>query len=877
MKRIFVVLLAAVFTMIPLCCPAADISLQQTLYISSVRWYAGAAQSANKISALHAGDTYGTVTALVEVAKNTASAAANGTMLVGEVLDGSGNVTDRIFRSARLEDKTVAELIFQNVQPKTAQDKLRIYLWDGVAEMRPLAQAQELCTTAEKVDEAARDMQIIRERIAKDFNLYSTSANPQSVLNKLGSDGRFTDIDYTSHAQTTWLVSNALTNVTTMLRAYYSEGNSWYHNSELFEKCELVLRDWAEHKDEYYSTNWWYQSIDVPKKMSTILLYPLPEDRDYLPALRAVAKKGIPIVDESKVHKAIDGNTKGESTGGNLTDILQVAVKVAAATNDADSMKNTVQYLLDNELSVFSHGGGGEGIMIDGTFHQHGDLFYSGSYGSVFCGGINMILGYLADTQFMVSERALNAYADFILDGHSWLFRGNGSDFACFGRAISRRGGVGGSVRNDSLGAANVLLTVPGLERRQELLALKNSRLSGTDSGFNGAKHFWTSDFTAVHRNDFYVGIRNSSSRNKNTEYMNGENSKGYYIADGATVIMKTGQEYYNIFPCWDWSKIPGTTTAYVPFANMPSPAAEKGANAFVGGVTDGLYAVTAMDYSHNGTAAKKANFVFEKGFMALGAGITGTGSKEVFTTLNQCLLNGNVQYSSNGTNAQTLAKGDERTVADVSWVLHGGVGYYFPENQNAVIGNNTKSGTWQSINSSQNASTVTQDIFALSLSHGTDPQNASYAYTVLPAATANTLAAYQQNPDMVEVSNTAKCQAVWSKQANSAGIVFWSQGIANYKESVTLPASVTGLDSDLTITAEKDPCIVLLTKKGSRWELCVSNPKNTGLANTIISINRKLSGSGAVTEDGKTTVTVELPQGLERGKTAIVTLTEVQ
>lgn len=129
----------------------------------------------------------------------------------------------------------------------------------------------------------------------------------------------------------------------------------------------------------------------------------------------------------------------------------------------------------------------------------------------------------------------------------------------------------------------------------------------------------------------------------------------------------------------------------------------------------------------------------------------------------------------------------------------------------------------------------------------------------------------------MVEVSNTAKCQAVWSKQANSAGIVFWSQGIANYKESVTLPASVTGLDSDLTITAEKDPCIVLLTKKGSRWELCVSNPKNTGLANTIISINRKLSGSGAVTEDGKTTVTVELPQGLERGKTAIVTLTEVQ
>ncbi len=874
MKRIFMFVLAAVFVTIPYCCPAADISLQQQVYISSVRWYAGAAQSANKISALHPGDTYGTVTALVEVAKNTAAAPVNGTMLIGEVLDESGNVTDRVFRSARLEDKTIHELTFQRVQPKTVRDKLRIYLWDGVAEMRPMAQVQELGTTAEQVDETAHDMQIIRERIAKDFNLYSTSANPQSVLDKLGSDGRFNDIDYSIHSQTNWNVSSALTNVTTMLKAYYSEGNRWYHNSELFEKCEAVLRDWAQHKDEYYSSNWWYQSIDVPKKMSTILLYPLPEDADYLPALRAVAKKGMPTVDESKPHKT----ASSQGTGGNLIDELQTSVKIAVATDDADSMKNIVQYLLDNELSVFSHGDGGEGIMIDGMFHQHGDLLYNGSYGSVFCGGVNMILGYLADTQFMVSERALNAYADFILDGHSWLFRGNGSDFACFGRAISRRGGVGESVRRDSLGAANVLLTVPGLERRQELLALKNSRLSGTDAGFDGAKHFWTSDFTAVHRNDFYVGIRNSSNRNQYAEYMNGENSKGYYIADGATVIMKTGREYYNIFPCWDWSKIPGTTTAYHSFETIPATNNKaKGAKEFVGGVSNGLYAVTAMDYSHNGVAAKKANFVFDKGFTALGAGITGTGSNEVFTTLNQCLLNGNVQYSGDGTNAQTLPKADERTVADVSWVLHDGVGYYFPEKQNAVIGNNAKSGTWQSINSTQNASVETQNIFALSLSHGTAPQNASYAYTVLPVATANTLAAYRQNPDMVAVANTEKCQAVWSKQANSAGIVFWTQGVPNYQQSVTLPAAVTGLDSDLTITAEKDPCIVLLTKKGNQWELCVSNPKNTSLANTIISINRKLSGSGAVTENEKTTVTVELPQGLERGKTTTVLLTEIQ
>lgn len=875
MRKILTLLLAAVLTMVPFVCPAADISLEQDVFISSVRWYAGAAESENKISALHTGEQYATITALVEVAQYTANVPTTDAMLVGEVLDGDGNVTNRIIQSQSQVDRAIFQLEFQNVQPATEQDKIRVYIWDGTADMTPLTQVQELRSTSEVIDEVALDMQTIRARIQADVGLYSTTANPQSLLNKLGSDGKFTDIDYTSHSQTTWAVSNALTNVTTMLKAYYSEGNRWYQNSELFEKCELVLRDWAENKDNYYSTNWWYQTIDIPKKMSTVLLYPLPEDADYLPALQEEAKEGLPEIDKSTLHKVPAGSKI--DAGGNMTDGLQTAIKIAAATNDADVMENIVRYLLDNELSIFDNANGGEGIMADGSLHQHGALFYNGSYGSVFCSGVNMLLEYLADTRFMVSDRALNTYADFILDGHSWMFRGNGSDFACYGRAISRSGGVNSSIRSNSLEAVNVLLTLPGVERRQELLSLKNTRLDGTDYGFNGAKHFWTSDYTAVHRDDFYIGIRNSSNRNKNTEYMNGENSKGYYIADGATVIMKTGREYYDIFPCWDWSKIPGTTTAYLPFASIPSPSAEYGARQFVGGVTNGLYAVTAMDYSHNGVTAKKANFVFDDGFTALGAGITGTGTNVVYTTLNQCLLNGNVQYSNNGTTAQTLSQSSEQTVTDVSWVLHDGVGYYFPQKSDVVISNSTRTGTWRSINSSQGSTTVTKDIFALSVNHGTQPQDDTYAYTVLPSAEASDLTAYQQNPDMIEVSNNEKCSAVWSKKANSAGIVFWSQGISNYKESVTIPASVTGLDSDLTVTAEKDPCLILLTKKGNQWELSVSNPKNDTLASTVISIDRELSGDGATAENGKTTITVDLPQGLEAGSTTTVILTEVQ
>ena len=71
MRKILTLLLAAVLTMVPFVCPAADISLEQDVFISSVRWYAGPAESENKISALHTGEQYATITALVEVAQYT--------------------------------------------------------------------------------------------------------------------------------------------------------------------------------------------------------------------------------------------------------------------------------------------------------------------------------------------------------------------------------------------------------------------------------------------------------------------------------------------------------------------------------------------------------------------------------------------------------------------------------------------------------------------------------------------------------------------------------------------------------------------------------------------------------------------------------------
>ncbi|EOR94162.1 hypothetical protein ADIARSV_2657 [Arcticibacter svalbardensis MN12-7] len=54
------------------------------------------------------------------------------------------------------------------------------------------------------------------------------------------------------------------------------------------------------------------------------------------------------------------------------------------------------------------------------------------------------------------------------------------------------------------------------------------------------------------------------SSRTRGTESLNNENLLPNWLPFGATAIIRTGDEYYNIFGVWDWTKIPGVTNPAV-------------------------------------------------------------------------------------------------------------------------------------------------------------------------------------------------------------------------------------------------------------------------------------------------------------------------
>ena len=684
------------------------------------------------------------------------------------------------------------------------------------------------------------DIKEIRNRL-QSGSLFSTTADPTDAVKTLNSNGTYS-VNYTLGSS----LELVLNKIKTMVQAYMSPGNKYYQNASLKDSIDRALRDWANKN--YQNTNWWYNQIFVPARMTDLLMYNLPE-ADYTKKLVDIARRGLPEKDRS-----------GNNTGANHTDKLITALRLGVATNNTGILQD-VRDQLENELNIYMSGQ--EGIMPDGTFQQHGALLYSGSYGVVFVNGVNSLLGYLNGTEFMVSDRAVNTYADFILNGLQYIFRGDTFDFGTSGRAISRENAIRNTVQTCVKNAVDVLLSIPGTDRKAELQALNDMRLSGTDNPGNMVKHFWTSDFTVVQRPDYYISVRGASTRMKKAEFMNGENSKGYFLADGATEILRDGSEYMNIFPVWDWSKIPGVTAVQVSGSSFPATDNdEKGGSPFVGGVSDGNNAVTAVTLHNTKPAtaldARKAYFNFSAGLMALGNGITSKLSAEVVTSLNQTLLKGDVIYS-DGT-IETMAPNTTNAVPNVSWVLHNGMGYIFSVPQTVTISNKTQTGKWSDINTDQSTKIVSADVFGLYQSHGKTPTNAGYSYTVLPNTTQNDIQAYVSAPGMVEVANSSTVSAVWSNDDQALGVVFWNSG------AVTVDASVTGMAKDLTVSANR-PCVLLITGANDVWTVSAANPANEAM-NLNLTVNRNWNGYGAAYTDGVTAITINLPDGILAGST---------
>ncbi|MFD2037172.1 polysaccharide lyase family 8 super-sandwich domain-containing protein [Belliella marina] len=614
------------------------------------------------------------------------------------------------------------------------------------------------------------DFQTIMDRVFDNYQSSPTTtnldANVANLLSGLQADGYWNDISYTDQSQTNWSPDTHIKRIGVLTKAYTRNSSSYFEDNDLHSKIISAMVYWTNLNPEPSSSNWWYRSISVPLEVGRILI--------------SMRKSNVGISSQletamiSWMLKSVPITTSPGKDGSNLTDICQHFIMRACLLEDGDLLNYAVTQS-SNSIFITT----GEGIQRDNSFRAHGPQLYVYGYGREYLSGIRNIAVNTTGTAYAISAEKIAIISDFTRNGFIKTSRGAFADYNAFGRGISRvnatRSDVGliEQVRNFDL----------EIHEDEYDLAIQAMRgqLPLNVAVSPGNTHYWRSDYSVHHRPAYMFSVNSVSTRTVKTEMGNGENIKGHYLTEGSNFIAVDGDEYFNIFPVWEWNKIPGTT---IPESeSYPSRTAwgnNPGKTSFVGGVSDGIYGASTFHLDDYQSKAKKSWFFFDEEVVALGAGIQSNASQNLNTTVNQTLLKGSVSISSNQ-QEQSLTQGSHQFPNGLDWVWHSKVGYLFPEGSNIKISNQTQTGSWSSINQTQSSASVNEEVFKLWIDHGINPNQAKYAYIVVPGLESPSQMGNYDAQNINILSNTDSIQAVQHLGLNITQVVFHKAGVLEF------------------------------------------------------------------------------------------------
>lgn len=650
------------------------------------------------------------------------------------------------------------------------------------------------------------------------------STNAQNYLNTIQPDGSWTDLTYTGDVPTTHL-----DRLKTMALAYTNNQSSLYGNTALYTGIVNAIQWWYDKNPDH--TNWFYDQIAYPQRMGETLVL-MHNGTQKIPVLledntlsRMKSKGGAPD----------QGGSQG--TGANKMNIAMHWIYRGCLAENKDVLDKGVQQVF-LPLSLTT----GEGLQQDYSYLQHGQQLYIGGYGWDIVNVATRVALYTVETSYAQGNADLDNMGIFLRQAYLRVIRGQNFMFNAFGRGIARPNGVGQSGFGTLLKRMKVIEPAYATIYDEAIARLTNAQPAGY--GVAAAHtHFYRSDYTLQTKPEYTFELRTVSTRTLRNENGNGENVKGYFLADGATSIAVTGTEYYNIFPTWDWSMIPGTTTRKGTMVT-PGQWGTAGTTTFVGGVSDTTRGgVSVYDLDNNSTKAKKAWFFFNDEVVCLGAGINTTaGTQEAVTTLNQCLLQSDVITSTTGGIVNTYS--GNNTNLDYSnnleWAVQGNVGYVLPNGGNVGLTAKAQTGKWSTINTTASTDDVTKDVFTLWMKHGVSPSNASYAYIVVPNVDdAVKMQNYVAKNNIDILQNTTDIQAVRHKTLNLHSFVFLKDNMTYSNDSVS-------------VTADKACLLMVQPLANGKLKLNVADPTKTF---TSVTVSIKWTGASAASQ-----VTVNLP-----------------
>ncbi|MEU7577277.1 polysaccharide lyase 8 family protein [Streptomyces sp. NPDC041068] len=630
------------------------------------------------------------------------------------------------------------------------------------------------------------------------------------------------------------------TRLRTLATAWATPGTSLSDSTETADALLDALRflhSAAYHPGRPESGNWWFWEIGAPRAlMDTCLLLRARMPADDLAAYTATAAKFCPDPDRRTNAPSLS------ETGANRADKAVVVALRGLLARDAATVSLARDGLSDvrdgGRNSLFQYVTSGDGFYEDGSFVQHGSVAYTGTYGSVLLGSVGQLIALLAGSEWAVEDPKTSVLYEAVDRTFApVLFDGLMMD-AVRGRAISRE-----RARDHNDGAVTIshilqlasgapaayarrwralakgwihrngntpylgLVGIPAVARAKAVLddasVPATARLTG---------HFVFADMDrVVHRRPGWaLALSLSSQRIAAYEAGNGENLHGWYTGDGMAHLYDgddLGQFGDGFWATVDPYRLPGTTVDTRARADIGSGGGTgtyRPKNAVAGGaVLEGRYGAAAMELIADGSTlrARKAWFCLDNAVVALGAGIDASDGRTVETVVENRNLYaaGRVRRLTVDGRPQPDRQGWSARFDRARWAhLEGTGGYVFPDHpgrpghsdrpDRAVdLGlralREERVGAWRDINTGADtggsATPVARRYLTLWLDHGVSPAGASYAYVLLPGASAVATAVWAAGRPVRVVANDATVQAVEARREGVFAAHFWAPGTA--------------------------------------------------------------------------------------------------
>ena len=611
------------------------------------------------------------------------------------------------------------------------------------------------------------------------------SIDIKTVISGLDQNGKWKDINYADANPAAWEPERHLDRVRSLCLVYVNPGSEYFEQEDIKKVIDLSLDHWFRNR--YQNKNWWHNEIGVPQYMRDIIYLMYGRLR------KDQLENSLEVLNQARV--------KGE--GANLTWSADLKLHYSLLIEDWKTVEEC-RSLLINEIKITNL----DGIQPDFSYHQHGPRLQIYHYGSSFLNTNVRLAWEFRSTALAFPIEKINILNNFVLEGWQWMSRGINTVPGTLDRAVSRKNMLHeADIRN-----LTGMLIELSPAHKDVFTQISNSQNIGKNA-VEGYRYFPTSDFSVYHTDEFSFFLKTLSVRTLTSESINQENIKGRLLNSGDSYLIKDGNEYFNLMPCWDWNKLPGITNF-----NGEGVFQKK---SFTGNVSNGKSGLAAMDYSitelDKNVNAHKV-WVSHKGLvLCLIAGLRAQNiSDSLFTVLDQSRWRGNVTVN----RPDNVLKPGKNSLKDVKWLHHAGFAYIPLSPLSITVKLGKVSGSWKSINNAGPAEQIVEDVFLSQIDHAKSNESQSLGYVLASCQTPESASRLADKPSWRVISNTPSSQVLTFEDGAIFGAFF-------NKDTVEI---------DKQLLSVSMPCLINIMPDG----IFISDPLHKGGTITVVYNNKK-------------------------------------